>query len=88
MVWGCYLVLINVMTYALFGEDKKRAKEKKRRIPERTLLLLAFFGGAVGAFIGMQKFRHKTRKPKFRIGVPMILVAQIVLTVFIITNLL
>ena len=78
MLLGSDIILINIMTFSLFGEDKRRARQKQRRIPERILLFFAFFGGAVGALAGMYIFHHKTRKPKFRILVPMILILQIV----------
>lgn len=79
MLWVSYILLINVITFLVFGEDKKRARQKKRRIPERTLLLLALFGGAVGAWIGMYVFHHKTRKLNFRAGIPMMLILHLVL---------
>lgn len=78
MLWGSYILLINIMTFCLFGEDKRCARQKKRRIPERTLFLLTFLGGAGGAFAGMHIFHHKTRKLKFCLGVPVILVLQLV----------
>lgn len=87
MIWGCYLILINVITYYMFGEDKKRAKQQKWRIPESTLLLLALFGGAVGALLGMHNFHHKTRKWKFRILVPMCLVLHLYIGCQILTHL-
>ncbi|WP_251388908.1 DUF1294 domain-containing protein [Mediterraneibacter agrestimuris] len=77
------IILINVITFLLFGEDKKRARQNKYRIPERTLLLFAFFGGAFGALIGMKTFHHKTRKRKFRIGVPMFLIMQLLVLFFL-----
>ena len=55
----------------MFGEDKKRAKQQKWRISESTLLWMAFFGGAIGALLGMRNFHHKTQKRKFRILVPL-----------------
>lgn len=78
-----YLVLINLFTFFLFAEDKKRAKKEMWRIPERTLLLFTLFGGSVGAFAGMYLFHHKTRKWKFRIGVPMMLALHIALGVMV-----
>lgn len=72
------IIIINVITFLVYGEDKRRARKNKWRIPEKTLLLLALLGGAPGALAGMQVFRHKTRKNLFRIGVPCILVLQIV----------
>jgi uncharacterized membrane protein YsdA (DUF1294 family) len=65
------------------GLDKARAKQRQRRISERTLFLLAFLAGSIGIYIGMKSFRHKTKHKSFSIGVPIILFAQIGLLVFI-----
>ena len=74
-----YLLIMNFLTWVIYGLDKGRAKSGKWRIPERTLLILAAIGGAVGALIGMLMFRHKTRKAKFVILVPVLLVIHCVL---------
>lgn len=68
-----YLAAANAIAFAVYGIDKSRAKRGARRVPERTLLLLAFVGGGIGAFAGMLVFRHKTRKWRFRICVPVAL---------------
>ena len=60
------LASINVIAFIAFGWDKRLAETHQRRIPERTLLALALFGGALGALIGQQLFRHKTQKQPFR----------------------
>ena len=73
-----YLLLVNLFTFFLFAEDKKRAKKDMWRIPERTLVLFALFGGSIGALAGMYVFRHKTKKWKFRIGIPLILGMQMI----------
>ncbi|HJB46367.1 MAG TPA: DUF1294 domain-containing protein [Candidatus Mediterraneibacter surreyensis] len=77
LVW--YLAVINFTTWVAYGLDKGRAKSGKWRIPERTLLLLALAGGSLGALAGMIMFRHKTRKPKFYISVPVMFVAHCVI---------
>lgn len=85
--WGllaCWLVLINLVTFLAFGLDKWKARrkeknEKVRRVPEKTLLLLAALGGSVGALLGMRAFHHKTLHRAFRLGVPVILALQIIL---------
>ena len=59
--------------------DKLKAKKKKWRIPEATLMTVAAVGGSIGSLAGMYTFRHKTRHPKFTIGIPVILAPQIVL---------
>ena len=74
-----YLVVINVVTFFLFGFDKWKAKQSKWRIPEATLLGMAVIGGSIGAWLGMKVWHHKTLHKKFRYGVPLILVAQITL---------
>lgn len=81
---ACWLVLINVITFFVFGFDKWKAKrsEKKegvRRVPEKTLLLLSVIGGSVGALLGMRVWRHKTLHKLFRFGVPVILALQILI---------
>lgn len=60
------LIGINVIAFLAFGWDKRSAETRRRRIPERTLLTLAFVGGALGALLGQQIFRHKTQKQPFR----------------------
>ena len=77
LVW--YLAAINFTTWVVYGLDKGRAKSGKWRIPERTLLLLALAGGSLGALAGMIMFRHKRRKPKFYISVPVMFVAHCVI---------
>ena len=72
-----YLFVINIVTFSLYGSDKKRARWDRRRIPEKVLLGLAVIGGSVGAWMGMKVYRHKIRKWKFIIGVPMILIMQL-----------
>ena len=74
-----YLIGINVLAFLLFGIDKWKAKRDKWRIPEATLLLFAVLGGSIGALLGMRVFHHKTKHKKFLIGLPLILLAQIVL---------
>ena len=72
-----YLILVNLAAFILYGADKSYAKKGARRIPERTLLLWAWIGGSIGAFLGMKVFHHKTLKPKFAITVPVLLVLEI-----------
>ncbi len=78
-----YLAGINLLTCGTFGLDKYRAIKGKWRIPERTLFLLAAAGGSAGALTGMFVFHHKTQKPKFTIGIPLILAIQCLLAVFL-----
>lgn len=75
-LWG-YLILMNLIAFALYGIDKRRAKQGAWRISEYTLLLVALLGGSLGALLGMRYFRHKTRHRKFRYGIPLILLLQL-----------
>ena len=70
------IIFINIITFFLYGLDKLKAVNHWWRIPEWVLLGLAVAGGSVGAYLGMQVFRHKTLKPLFRFGVPVILLVQ------------
>lgn len=74
-----YLVVINVVTFFLYGFDKWEAKQSKWRIPEATLLGMAIIGGSIGAWLGMRVWHHKTLHKKFRYGIPLILIVQIAL---------
>ena len=72
-----YLLIVNAVAFLLMLVDKRSAQKKLWRIPESTLLLSAAIGGSIGSLAGMYTFRHKTRHPKFTLGVPAILIAQI-----------
>ena len=78
------LICINVVTFLVYGIDKLKAKQGSWRISEATLLSLAVIGGSVGALLSMQVWHHKTKHKKFKYGLPLILLAQIVLIYFII----
>ncbi len=78
-----YVLIINIVSFAIYGIDKRKAVEGKWRIPEATLLFTGFIGGAVGSFIGMKVFRHKTQKLKFRILVPVFILLNIAVIVFV-----
>ena len=81
-----YLTIINVVTFFVYGIDKYKAKHAKWRIPEATLLLLAAIGGSIGAWCGMKVWHHKTMHKKFKYGVPVIFILQVVLAIWIINN--
>ena len=70
-----WLIVINIITFAVFGIDKKKAIDGKFRIKELTLFVLSLLGGSLGGFIAMHTFQHKTRKWYFKFGIPLILVA-------------
>ena len=78
-----FLIIINILTFLLYGIDKWKAKRLRWRIPESVLLGLAVVGGSIGAWLGMRVWHHKTQHKKFRYGVPAILVAQIVVLVVV-----
>lgn len=85
--WGflaVWLVVINLLTFLVFGWDKWKAKYKEkhqsaRRVPEKTLFLLSAAGGSAGALLGMRVWHHKTLHRSFRIGIPLILLLQILI---------
>ena len=76
-----YLLIINIIAFLAMFIDKKKAKKGKWRIKEATLLILALIGGSIGAIIGMYTFHHKTQKPRFYIGIPVIILIQILLII-------
>ena len=73
-----YLLLINALAFVLMLADKQKARKNRWRIPERTLIGAAALGGSLGALAGMYTFRHKTRHPKFTLGIPAILIVQLI----------
>lgn len=72
-----YLLIINALGFLLMLLDKQKARKKKWRIPEATLMGIAAIGGSIGSLLGMYTFRHKTRHPKFTLGIPLILALQL-----------
>ncbi len=82
-----YLVITNVVTFFMYGIDKWKAKKSKQRIRETALLGLAVLGGSIGAWLGMKVWHHKTLHKKFRFGVPVIIIIQLLLIgYFLISN--
>ena len=78
-----YLLLVNAAAFVLMLADKQKARKRKWRIPEATLMGTAALGGSIGALAGMYLVRHKTQHLKFTLGIPVILAAQIVLATWI-----
>ena len=78
-----YLVIINAVGFVLMLADKGCAEKNLWRIPESTLLTAAAFGGSIGSLLGMYTFRHKTKHIKCTLGIPLILIAQIALAVWL-----
>ena len=85
--WGLlalWLAVVNLAAFVMFGVDKWKAKYKEkheaaRRVPEKTLFLLAAIGGSVGALLGMRVWHHKTLHKSFRFGIPIIFLCQVLL---------
>lgn len=80
---GIYLLGINLAGFLSMALDKSKARRSVWRIPEATLFLFAFFGGTLGSLLGMHVFRHKTQKPLFYIGMPILLGVQLLAVVII-----
>ncbi len=78
-----YLVAMNVVTFFMYGIDKWKAKRSKWRISEATLLGLAVIGGSIGAWLGMRVWHHKTMHKKFQFGIPLIIVAQVAMIIWL-----
>ncbi len=77
-----YLILINIITFVVMGIDKKKAKFGKWRISESALFTLVLLGGGIGGIAGMYVFRHKTKKMRFVIGFPAILIFEIFVIIY------
>lgn len=78
-----YLLIINALAFVLMCIDKQKAKKHAWRIPEAVLLSIAVLGGSIGIMAGMEIFRHKTKHRRFSIGVPIIIVVQLAIAVFL-----
>ncbi len=76
-----WMIVINLFAAVLTAADKRAARLHRRRVPEATLLWVGFFGGAAGMLLTMTRIRHKTRKPKFMVGLPMMIVLHILAAV-------
>lgn len=80
---GIYLLIMNLAGFVFMAVDKSKARRNKWRIPEATLFLFAIFGGSLGCYLGMRFFRHKTQKPRFYIGIPVIIGVQVLLVLYL-----
>ena len=81
-----YLLIINLIGILIMLIDKRKAQKGSWRIPEKTLLIVAMLGGSIGTMIGMYWFRHKTKKLRFTIGFPVILLTEIALVIYFLLN--
>lgn len=79
-----YLIATNVVTFFVYGIDKLKAKQSMWRTREAALLLLALLGGSIGAWLGMKVWHHKTMHKKFKYGIPLIIILQLVAAIAII----
>ncbi|OPA73413.1 hypothetical protein BVG16_28495 [Paenibacillus selenitireducens] len=85
LVWCVIYVLMNIIGYTVMTTDKRLAKQHRRRVPERRLFTLAALGGGLGSIVAMQRKRHKTKHLSFRIGMPLLLIVNIVTYSYIYT---
>ena len=81
-----YWALISLISVVVCGWDKRQAKKGRRRVPENTLLLLCALGGSAAFWVAMYHFHHKTRKPKFYLGVPAILLVQVAIAIWVLVR--
>ena len=81
-----YLLAVNIATFFLYGIDKYKARKGRWRISEATLLMMAVIGGSIGAWSGMRLWHHKTMHKKFKYGIPIIIIMQVALAVYLLTN--
>ena len=78
-----YLLMINLIGFFMMWSDKRKAKKGKWRIPEQTLFVVTALGGGIGTIAGMYTFRHKTQKIKFTIGLPALVILEIILVIYL-----
>ena len=81
-----YLFIMNISGFLMMGIDKNRARKRLNRIREKSLFTVAIIGGSIGSYVGMQVFRHKTKHVSFMLGIPMIIVLQGLLALYIWRN--
>ena len=85
-ILAIYLIIINIIAFALMGIDKKRARNKEWRISEAALFITALLFGSLGSNIGMRVFHHKTKHWYFVIFMPLIMVVQVVILAFVLNK--
>ena len=81
-----YLLAVNIATFFLYGIDKYKARKGRWRISEATLLMMAVIGGSIGAWSGMRLWHHKTMHKKFKYGIPIRIILQVTIAVYLQTN--
>ena len=80
-----FMAFMSIIGFILMGIDKAKAKKGAWRIPEKTLLGIAFVGGGVGVWLGMELFRHKTKHLHFKLGVPIITLLEFIAVCYVFT---
>lgn len=78
-----YFIIINIISFILMFLDKRRAIKNKWRISENTLMIVSILGGSIGGILGMYTFRHKTKHLKFKVGIPIILIIQLLILSYV-----
>lgn len=78
-----YIAAVNLLTLFLMRVDKQKAIKNQFRIPERTFFLLSLLGGAIGTYIGMKAFRHKTKHGRFTIGIPILIIVNLAAFIYV-----
>ena len=79
LIIAYYLIIINIVTFLVYGIDKWKARKAMWRVREASLFMLAVLGGSIGARLGMKVWHHKTQHKKFRYGIPAIIIIQLVI---------
>jgi uncharacterized membrane protein YsdA (DUF1294 family) len=87
ILWA-YIAAVNIAAFLVMGADKHKAKRHERRISEKSIFTLGFAGGSLGVLIGMNIFHHKTKHLKFTIGIPLMLLLNIALLVYLMNTIL
>lgn len=77
LIIGAYMLLMSLVLFIVMGADKRLAIKKSRRVPEKSLFLMAALGGGLGGIAGMAVFRHKTKHASFKIGMPLLLLLNL-----------
>lgn len=80
---GIYLLCMNILGFSVMGADKSKAKRGLWRVPEKTIFLIAALGGSGGVWLGMYTFRHKTRHLTFTVGIPLVMILQVILLFYL-----
>ncbi|MEA4848303.1 MAG: DUF1294 domain-containing protein [Clostridiaceae bacterium] len=82
-----YLIIVNIAAFAIMGTDKYKAQRNKWRVSETSIFILGLIGGGTGIFLGMRFFRHKTKHLKFTLGIPVIVIINIIMLGYILQKL-